>query len=609
MNEEFDNNEIQNNADEQNNTAAAEETADVVSNTENTEETNQPETVPEEETKSEEPAESADTAEPAEPAAQETVNVQTPVNNAETYTATIQNPLNAGNTQNAQNSQNSTQQSGQQVSNNPYFSGYGSYNAYRSPYARNENGQQNNSMSQNGVNAGGQYTQGQNPQNNAFSYNQNRQQNQNGYNAYNTTRGAGQNTDGISYAPVKKKKAKKGVSGGVIAATVICSLILGLAGGIGGAKLVFGNTSKQERQTAVSASEPEVKQAVEEKNDTVVIYRSVAEDVPTSTSETEGGDLTYAQVASMVKDSVVEINTEYKVVSAWYQYTTGGAGSGVIISADGYIITNNHVIVDSTETSVADKITVRLTDGSEYKAEVIGRDADADIAIIKIDAKDLCAAQCGDSSKLVVGEELMVVGNPLGELGGTVTNGIVSATEREINVGGVEMTLIQTNAAVNPGNSGGGMFNMKGELVGVVNAKSSGSGIEGLGFAIPINDALEVSEQLLEYGYVRGKPMIGVTFQDVGSNNFFYFSTMKAGVYVYNLVEGYNDKVLAVGDRIIAVDGEEVTSSAEIKTLVMKHEVGDKIEFQFYRDNKLMSAEVEVFERVPDSTSSIQFSD
>ena len=283
----------------------------------------------------------------------------------------------------------------------------------------------------------------------------------------------------------------------------------------------------------------------------------------------------------------------------------------MILSDDGYIITNAHVILDSSMQTPADTVTVRLTDGTEYPAEVISYDTDEDIAIVKIDAKDLLPAQVGDSDKLIVGEELIIVGNPLGKLGGSVSNGIVSATEREIQVGGVTMHLIQTNAAVNPGNSGGGMFNMKGELVGIVNAKSSGMGIEGLGFAIPVNQVMKVSEQLLTQGYVSGKPMIGVSFEDVGSDSglsFFGFgsgaaSNVKPGVYVRELVEGMNDKVLEEGDRVIAVNGEEISSSDDIKAIVSASAIGDKITFQLYRENKLMEVEVTVFERTPDVTA------
>jgi len=410
---------------------------------------------------------------------------------------------------------------------------------------------------------------------------------------------------GSAPAPVNApQKPHKFVS--MKAAAGLCALCVVLSGAFG-----FGGTMLANRLSGSGAVSAETKEALpSSSNRSVVVYKS-AQGTPVSATAKSGEPMTYAQVAAMVKDSVVEINTEYTTRNAWFQYTTGGAGSGVILSDDGYIITNAHVILDSSMQTPADTVTVRLTDGTEYPAEVISYDTDEDIAIVKIDAKDLLPAQVGDSDKLIVGEELIIVGNPLGKLGGSVSNGIVSATEREIQVGGVTMHLIQTNAAVNPGNSGGGMFNMKGELVGIVNAKSSGMGIEGLGFAIPVNQVMKVSEQLLTQGYVSGKPMIGVSFEDVGSDSglsFFGFgsgaaSNVKPGVYVRELVEGMNDKVLEEGDRVIAVNGEEISSSDDIKAIVSASAIGDKITFQLYRENKLMEVEVTVFERTPDVTA------
>ena len=283
-----------------------------------------------------------------------------------------------------------------------------------------------------------------------------------------------------SYQPQQHNhKEKKPITRKTIAwACAICVVLSG-AFGFGGTYLAHQITAQD---PAVQSSDMQTAQKVSS-GAPIVIYKAADTASTASTAKataSSDSDMTYAQVAAIVKDSVVEINTEYKTENIWFQYTTGGAGSGVILTEDGYIITNAHVILDNNQQNVADTVTVRLTDGTEYPAEVKAYDTDEDIAIVKIEAKGLKAVKCGDSDKLVVGQELVIVGNPLGELGGTVTNGIVSATEREIQVGGVSMHLIQTNAAVNPGNSGGGMFNMRGELVGIVNAKSSGTGIEGL---------------------------------------------------------------------------------------------------------------------------------
>ncbi|MBQ2862637.1 MAG: trypsin-like peptidase domain-containing protein, partial [Clostridia bacterium] len=233
-----------------------------------------------------------------------------------------------------------------------------------------------------------------------------------------------------------------------------------------------GNTSNNQNENNES-EQPEIERA------------------PVSINKVEGSttaNTTMTDVISSVRDTVVEIVTENIQESAFYgQYVTSGAGSGVIINENGYIITNNHVVAG------ANTIYVRTTDQKEYKASLVGTDEESDIAVIKIDATSLKAATLGDSSAIKLGEAVIAIGNPLGSLGGTVTDGIISALDREVTIDGQEMRLLQTNAAVNPGNSGGGLFNMAGELIGVVNAKSSssnsGATIEGLGFAIPINHA------------------------------------------------------------------------------------------------------------------------
>ncbi|MBR4961726.1 MAG: trypsin-like peptidase domain-containing protein, partial [Clostridia bacterium] len=233
---------------------------------------------------------------------------------------------------------------------------------------------------------------------------------------------------------------------------------------------------------------------------------------------------------------------------------------------------------------------------------------DSDIAILKIEAEGLSPAVCGNSDKLVVGETVLAVGNPLGELGGTQTEGIISALDREIDVNGTTMTLLQTSAAVNPGNSGGALFNMRGELIGVVNAKSSGTGIEGLGFAIPINDALNVSEQLMEYGYVRGKVHIGVSFYEcTDALEARYYGLPGYGIYVTGLTEGYNDQVLKVRDRVISIDGKEISTFNDISTIVKSHSVGDVLKFQISRDGQIMEVDVTCYEKVPAGFGEVQF--
>ena len=299
-----------------------------------------------------------------------------------------------------------------------------------------------------------------------------------------------------------------------------------------------------------------------------------------------------------VKDSVVEITTT--VVSNRGGTISAGAGSGVIIHADGIIVTNNHVIED------CDKIYVRLSNGDTYEAALRGTDEDGDIAILKITpqaGKPLAAAKLGSSKSLALGEEVIAIGNPLGELGGTVTNGIISATEREVSVDGVKMKLLQTNAAINSGNSGGGLFNLAGELIGVVNAKYSAEGVEGLGFAIPIDTAYEKSIQdILQVGYMRGVPALGVQLVEKTGGNM--FNTVY-GAGVYNPPAG---SVFQNGDYIYSIDGTVVygittSSLTAIKSIVRSHKVGDVLSVVVLRGNERVTLSVTLTEYVPESIS------
>ena len=237
--------------------------------------------------------------------------------------------------------------------------------------------------------------------------------------------------------------------------------------------------------------------------------------------------------------SVVAITTSSASYSAFYgNYVTKGAGSGVLYAEqaddDGkvtgtYIVTNNHVIDGASE------ITVTLSDGTQYPAELVGTDSQTDVAVIYIPATDLkeSLASLGESDSLLLGQTVLAIGNPLGELAGTVTDGIISCLEREIDIDGIKMNLLQTNAAVNPGNSGGGLFNLSGQMVGLVNAKSSGEGIEGLGFAIPVDTVKEIAGELMKNGYVTGRPKIGISGYEVTSENYQSYRTNSPEVWEY----------------------------------------------------------------------------
>lgn len=305
--------------------------------------------------------------------------------------------------------------------------------------------------------------------------------------------------------------------------------------------------------------------------------------------------LTKKDVYSLVNESVVEIMTETVVSGSMIgQYVTSGAGSGVIVGVtentkDYYIITNDHVV------SGASKITVRLTDGTEYNAKIVSTDSESDIAVIMITSdSELKCVVFGDSDNLVVGEDVIAIGNPLGELGGSLTDGIISALERNVVISGIPMKLLQTNVAVNPGNSGGGLFNMAGELVGIVNAKYSDYDVEGLAFAIPINTAISVMEELIEYGYVKGRPDLGITASERTRT---YFG-MVAETYVVVTDPGNNSDIKA-NDQIYKVGDTEISTISDIKTALIGKSVGDKVNVTIYRNRSLIDVEVTLVEYVP----------
>ncbi|MDL2216088.1 trypsin-like peptidase domain-containing protein [Ruminococcaceae bacterium OttesenSCG-928-N02] len=312
------------------------------------------------------------------------------------------------------------------------------------------------------------------------------------------------------------------------------------------------------------------------------------------------GAATVADIVEQVRNTVVEVVTENASYSNFFNRggqnggggVISGAGSGVIISEDGYIITNHHVI------SGAASVKVVLADGSTYTAKVVGSDPVNDIAVLKIEASGLQSAVLGSSKNLRVGEAAIAIGNPLGTLGGTVTDGIISALDRDVTVDGQTMTLLQTNAAVNPGNSGGGLFNMNGELVGIVNAKSSGEDIEGLGFAIPIDVAKEVAKELIENGSVSGRPAIGITIIDIDSPELMQeYDVARQGVYVYTVTKGTGaEGVLEEGDYIVSIDEQAVTNSGEIASILAEHEVGDRIDIQIIRDQRTMTVRITLTE-------------
>ena len=383
-------------------------------------------------------------------------------------------------------------------------------------------------------------------------------------------------------APAAPKKPKKnaGKAAKSIVALVLAAA-MGFMGGFVGAR--FGGGSKV------------VIQQVERSDSAAADSESAAE----GTSVSSG--MTTAQVAKTVSPSVVVITTEQVVYSQWSWYgqsqVESGAGSGVIISSDGYILTCAHVV------SGASNITVSIGD-KDYPATLVGEDTTSDIAVVKVDATGLTPATVGNSDSLKVGESVMAVGNPLGELGGTVTSGIVSALNRSVSIQGSSsvntMSLIQMDASVSPGNSGGGLFNMNGELVGIVNAKSSSSDAEGLGFAIPINDAIKVAQDLLENGYVTGRPYMGITYLAVtDAQTAAQLGVNAYGIYVVDVVSGgpADQAGLKAGDRIISIDNTEVAQKTDLGTLMQEHSAGDTLSITIARDGQMQTVSLTLGEK------------
>lgn len=311
----------------------------------------------------------------------------------------------------------------------------------------------------------------------------------------------------------------------------------------------------------------------------------------------QSNGLSIPNIVSNTENTVVEISVTSMSNNPFFGSTSSNSsGSGVIVNEDGYIVTNNHVVEN------ASNITVTLKSGSKYEAKIIGTDPSTDLAVIKIEEKGLQPAVLGDSSNVVVGELAIAIGNPLGQLGGTVTEGIISALDREINVGNETMTVLQTSAAVNPGNSGGGLFNSQGQLIGIVNAKSSGNSsgtsIEGLGFAIPVNTVKEVVTQLIENGKVSGRPFIGLNVHDIQENNL-YGTIFKKGVYVVSTVPNSpaSKAGFLSGDRIVKFGDKQIDSYNDIKSVINSKKVGDVVKVEIIREGKTMTLDLTIGEK------------
>lgn len=310
----------------------------------------------------------------------------------------------------------------------------------------------------------------------------------------------------------------------------------------------------------------------------------------------------YEKVIAKAIDSVVEITSKSESQTSFFgqSYSSTSLGSGVIISEDGYIVTNNHVVESATNVSIT------LNNGETYDATIVGTDAKTDLALLKIDANDLSYSKLVDSDTLNLGQEVVAIGNSLGK-GTSSTNGIISALNREVTINNYTMDLIQTNASVNSGNSGGGLFDLNGNLVGIVNAKisssasssSSNATVEGMGYAIPSNTVSTIVEQLKNNGYVKDRATLGVKII-TDSNYLEYYGVTNSGALVGEVVEnGAASKAgIEAGDLIIAINDTKVSSFSDLSKQLDNYQIGDKITITVSRNDQIKDFEVTLEESV-----------
>ena len=327
------------------------------------------------------------------------------------------------------------------------------------------------------------------------------------------------------------------------------------------------------------------------------VYEGQRESSVIDVAKVDTGKLmTAAEVYAANVNSTVGITTSVTTNYWGFQTTSAASGSGFILTADGYVLTNYHVIESSNS------ISVTLYDGKSYDAALIGYDESSDIAVLKIDAEGLTPVVLGDSDNLNVGDSVVAIGNPLGELTFSLTSGAVSALNREITLSNsVTMNLIQTDCAINSGNSGGALFNLYGEVIGITNAKYSGSGsgasIDNIGFAIPINHVRGIVESIIENGYVA-KPYIGVTVTDVSEETMGYGLPAGAAVRAVSEDSPAEKAGLQVNDIVTAVNGKEISGRTGLSEAVSAASVGDTLTLTVYRQGKTISVDVTVGEQI-----------
>lgn len=396
----------------------------------------------------------------------------------------------------------------------------------------------------------------------------------------------------------KHKEKKSRGAGRIVAAALACAVIGGVGGGALTAHLV---DSRWEKTTAeLQSSFQSQLEALGSAKTGNTGSSNVAVN-PVSNS----GALTPAQVYAQNVSSVVAITNKGVTAGMFGQESFTGTGSGFVLTADGYVLTNHHVI------DGAQSITVTLSDGTEYAAQLVGSDAVSDVALLKIDGQNLPAVSIGNSDNLEVGDQVAAIGNPLGELTSTQTVGYVSAKDRSVNTDGTIINMLQTDAAINSGNSGGPLFNMNGEVVGITTAKysgstSSGASIEGIGFAIPINDVMKLVDDLMEYGYITGQAYLGVTIynKDLDASTAAAYG-LPVGARVQSVTEGScaQKAGLQAGDIITALGEYEVSGYSDLVYALRNFSAGDTTTVSVFRSGQEMTLHITFDEKTADTVT------
>lgn len=396
--------------------------------------------------------------------------------------------------------------------------------------------------------------------------------------------------------PVKEPKPprQKKNHGGFVRSLCLC-LVCALLGGVAGAAMMNGRLDSR-----IAALEDRL-ETQEEETSKILDSQTPVTAAPVSTTAKP-----VATIYDQACDQVVGITTEVTYTNFFGQTSSSAvSGSGFIVSKDGYILTNYHVIEYAYQGGYT--ITVMLHDGTRYEAAIVGVEDCNDIAVLKIDATGLNPVTFGDSDQISVGDDVYAVGNPLGELEFSMTTGHVSALDRLITTeeNSEPINMFQIDAAVNAGNSGGPVYNANGEVIGIVTAKYSDTGVEGLGFAIPINDAVKIADDLITKGYVTGKAYMGVSIDERYNSMYSQYYGMPIGAYVYSVEPGScADKAgIRAGDIITKVGDTQVSSYSELRQAIKQYSAGDTVELELYRAGESQILSITFDEAVPNTAN------